>query len=149
MALQVRHLLPERFPAAWNIARTDVFGDPSKTQRRFVLQSGSSDCHRQLRRLRPWVLNALFGSCIRQIRRQKHPSHKLQHGYDVSRILGANGFGANPFSTFFGCVDLRLIQAFQSGRLPNQPTDDSVNNLPAPSTKFIVNVSRDIEVAHW
>ena len=65
----------------------------------------------------------------------------LSHGYVVSQTLGANAFGANPFSRSSGCVDLHLVQVFRSGFTPNQAIDAQVDSMPAAGTKFIMNAS--------
>ena len=144
MALQVRHLLPGRFPAAWNIVNiaqqgdpgTDVSGTcPTSPVPVFVTDEFALPTTVEF-------LN-LFGNVHTPDPLPPNPPKtlNLSHGYVVSQTLGANAFGANPFSRSSGCVDLHLVQVFRSGFTPNQAIDAQVDSMPAAGTKFIMNAS--------
>jgi hypothetical protein len=132
------HLLPARFPAAWNagdkllnaggtcsqpkipVLVPDQFGDfPSDFDSdipasSFQFASGSA-------------IDGLLDPF----------GEPEQHGYLVTKVLGASGFltGANPFPQ---CLDFRAIQTV--GLTLYQQFIDIANNFPA--NKFIVNYSQ-------
>ncbi len=142
MAAQVRHLLPARFPAAWNAAPV-TFGDPANPGSTPTCAGGTPI---------PILVADYFAA-------QPDPSFTglvptfqgpaaplpglpagvLLHGYLSALTLGANGFGANPFPLTSGCVDLRLVQAVENGATPFEVNQNVATRLPAG--KAIVNYS--------
>lgn len=124
------HLLPSRFPAAWNAGDSLVSGTGCNQQKVTVL------------------IPDIFGAVPAEFDSQV-PASSFQfasgapvsgvslHGYTVTKILAATGLftGANPFPE---CLTLRAIQT--AGLSEYQGTIDIANNFPAD--KFIVTYSQ-------
>src|SRR5262249_23146816 len=108
MAQQIRHLLPGRFPAAWNLARTDFFGNPSDSSTGTFCPTNTT----------PVLVNDIFftppDSNFRgffgpfdepaPLPSTTAPGTFVGHGYFVSEVIGANGFGADPFAKTSDCA---------------------------------------------
>jgi hypothetical protein len=144
MAAQVRHLLPARFPAAWNATRTGAFGDPANPGSTPVCAIGTAI---------PVLVADFFATppdpsftgLLPTFQGPAAPSpglpaDVLAHGYLSALTLGANGFGANPFPLTSGCVDLRLVQVIETGATPFEVNQNVAAHLPA-GAKAIVNYS--------
>ena len=135
-----QQLLSERFPAMWNLASTDVFGDPLEspptlqpcaTSPTPVLVADFFDAS----------VPAGLASGLPQLTPSDPPApdadpDDLIHGYEVATVLGANRFGANPFP-FGGCPDLHLVQ------IANLSSHHATNNIVAhmPAGRFVMNYS--------
>ncbi len=128
----LRHLLPSRFPAAWNLAgRLQTSPDPSGlcavTPVNLVIadEFGST-------------IPAAFSNVPLFSPPAPAPAGSIapdeQHGYEVGLVASASGVGANPVG---GCVNEILAQVAGFGI--NRATDAIVANMPAG--KFIVNYS--------
>jgi hypothetical protein len=135
---QIRHLLAARFPAVWNVARTDVFGDPGHPAPQLCPLSPLPVLIHDFFEASP---PANFDSSFPPYDPPIAPTQVItaaEHGYLDAIILGANGIGADPFP-FSGCMDLHLVQAaaFYSG---NQTIDFLAFSMPA-TDKFIVSAS--------
>src|SRR5208282_6582049 len=125
----IRHLLPSRFPAAWNAANPGLFGDPRHPQPENCLGTPVpvlvSDAFASPP---PGDFTSLFPPL--EGPNPPEPGYSadaLQHGYLVAEVLGANSIGANPFP-FSGCLDLRLVQV--AGLSATQRTDEIFDELP-------------------
>lgn len=132
-------MLPARFPAAWNAARTDVFGDPSHPQRQICPVTPSAVI---MDDFFPPEFEDGFVSAFPTFVPPDAPApnfsaDQLQHGVITTKLMGANAIGANAFP-FSGCIDLRLVQlaAFLD---VNSTIDDLF--LHMPEGRFIVNYS--------
>ncbi len=145
MASNIRHLLPGRFPAAWNLANPKMFGDPSQPQslpcpitpaRILVNDRFSLDLFGQFTPL------FAFGGLHLPAPPPVDLTEDLDHGYIVTRTLGADAVGANPFSRSSGCTDVTLVQMEGLGGGYYGITDEFVNYMPPLGTKFVVNESR-------
>jgi hypothetical protein len=143
MAANIRHLLPGRFPAAWNLASPKVFGDPSQPQSfpcpstpvpTLVNDLFSLDFFPQL--------SPLFGALHLPDPPPINLTEALDHGYVVAKTLGASAIGANPFSLTSQCMDVSLVQISLLGGGFLGSTDMFVASMPTPGTKFVVNESR-------
>jgi len=141
-AEDIIHLLPARFPAAWNAARLDVFGDPAHPHSQLcpvvpipVLMDDhfptefSSDFLNSFPRFEPPDAPApdFFAS-------------DLQHGITTTTVMGANAIGSNAFP-FSGCIDLRLVQLARFLDMDLQIDDLFIH---MPEGRFIVNYSAGI-----
>jgi hypothetical protein len=141
MAQQMRHLLPSRFPAAWNLAATD-FGNPSNPAVGFCPTLTTPVLVNDIFDTTPDpFFNTLFASYDQPapLPASTSPNTFTGHGYFVSEVLGANGFGANPFSLTSGCEHFTLVQHGAGGSTPNEATDYLVDHMPAG--RFVVNLS--------
>jgi hypothetical protein len=129
---QIGHLLPARFPAAWNVSHRATNNCAGRRVTVFVADSfgdsypGAADFTTEIPRFR--LTGAPF-------------DHTNSHGNYVTTTLaalfnGKNPAGANPFSD---CLQLELVQ------LGNLAIVDSVAaiqaSLPSPGNKFILNCS--------
>ncbi len=128
----LRHLLPSRFPAAWNVAnRLQTSDDPSGLCTVTPVNLLVAD---EFGSTPPAVFSkvplfnppatAPFGSIA--------PDEL--HGYEVGLVASASGIGANPVG---GCVNEVLTQVAGFGI--NGTTDAIVANMPAG--RFIINYS--------
>ena len=135
---QIRHLLAARFPALWNVARTDVFGDPGLPKPQLCpLAPVPVLIHDFFEATPPVNFDSAFPSYDPPIA----PTQAIaaaEHGYLDAIIFGANGIGANPFP-FSGCMDVHLVQAAAFYSV-NQTVDFLIFNMPA-ADKFIVSAS--------
>lgn len=133
-AADINHLLPGRFPAAWNAAGEN-FGDP---------QSPDPDgaCFNEAT---PVVVGDVFGPTTPAALSSNVPAFAAPaaivstatHGYDVAQVAISNVVGANPFP-FSGCEPLVPIQL--GGNLTaDQMTDALARGMP--SGKFVLNFS--------
>ena len=134
--------MPSRFPAAWNLARTDFFGDPSNPAVGFCATNTT-----------PVLVNDVFftppddnfkGFFAPFDGPDPLPTTTTGftgHGYFVTAIIGANGFGADPFPATSGCTPFTLVQGGAGGPTPNEETDNLVDHMP--TGRFIVNLSRN------
>jgi len=141
MAQQMRHLLPSRFPAAWNLAGTD-FGNPSSPTVGFCPSLTTPILVNDIFATTPDPsFNALFGPYDQpaSLPANTSPGTFTGHGYFVSEVVGANGFGANPFSLTSGCEHFTLVQHNAGGFTPNEATDYLVDHMPPG--RFVVNLS--------
>ena len=133
----VQHLVPSRFPAAYNAFPPDIL---------------TLDLHCTLPPVTVIVADLFLSrdqgdraNLPQSFRGPANPTtfDDLDHGWDVANVLAALPFetnanvGANPFG-LPGCLDLRLVQ--QAGRVPNLATDSIVGSLPRQG-KAIVNYS--------
>lgn len=145
MAAIVRHLLPGRFPAAWNAADAAKFGNPSSPQTLpCVTAAVPIIVNDAFFANPPPEITGLFASLhLAAAPPSNVPSSiDLSHGYDVARVLGASAVGANPFSLTSACVDVSLVQMIELGFSDDDDTDNLISHMPDPGTKFVVNESR-------
>ena len=133
-AADINHLLPGRFPAAWNAAGED-FGDPQSPD-------PNGACFNEAT---PVVVGDVFGSAVPTALSSNVPAFTAPaaivstatHGYDVAQVATSNVVGANPFP-FSGCAPLVPIQL--GGNLTaDQMTDALTRGMP--SGKFVMNFS--------
>lgn len=132
------HLLPGRFPAAWNAADNLVNAAGECSQPKipvlvpdeFGAAPSGFDTNIPLSSFQ-FASGFAFAGLLDPFGAPE------QHGYLVTEALGANGFltGANPFPE---CLDLRAIQT--AGSTLYQQFINIANNFPA--NKFIVNYSQ-------
>lgn len=93
---QIRHLLAARFPAAWNVARTDVFGDPGNpTPQLCPLSPVQVLVHDFFEATPPVNFNGAFPSYDPPIA-PTQAFTAVEHGYLDTTILGANRVRAEP-----------------------------------------------------
>jgi hypothetical protein len=138
-AASLAHLLPGRFPAAWNAVDTTVFGDPSHPQPSVCVFSHPVLVNDYFLAAAPTEFSsALPTSGPTDAPASGVDAERLGHGYHVATVLAANAVGANPFP-FSGCPDVQLVQAGLNLSW-NQTTDYLVAHMPA-GEKFVVNVS--------
>ena len=136
----VRHLIAARFPAAWNVPRSDVFGDPGHPASQVcpippipVLVDDFFSV------TPPAPFTAAFPSFTPAAAPQPgFSAGDLLHGYVTTEVLGANPLGANPFA-FSSCLDLHLVQ-LGAYLTMFQTIDDLVAHMPT-GEKFVVNYS--------
>jgi len=136
------HLLPTRFPAAWNVAPTTQFGNP---------QTPNAQQHCPDLFVRPVLVPDYFATpfapdfsaSFQQLTSPEDAdpgvaAEKLEHGGLVILALGGNSIGANPFA-FSGCMDVRLTQMgnFFSWY---QVIDRIVSRMPVAG-RFVANFS--------
>ncbi|HEY4211982.1 MAG TPA: hypothetical protein VGM84_10915 [Steroidobacteraceae bacterium] len=135
-ATDIGHLLPGRFPAAWNAAGT-TFGDPQAPDKEGACFHADG--------VSPMVVGDVFGSAVPQELSSNVPAFPspaaivsaVTHGYDVARVAIANVVGANPFP-FSGCQPFVPVQV--GGHLTaDQMTDALAHGMP--SGKFVLNFS--------
>jgi hypothetical protein len=138
-AASIAHLLPGRFPAAWNTVDTAVFGDPAHPQIGACAVPTPILVNDQFADPPP----AEFSAALPTTGPTDAPAtgisaETLGHGYYVATVLAANAVGANPFP-FSGCPDLKLVQAGLNLSW-DQITDYLVAHMPV-GEKFVLNFS--------
>jgi hypothetical protein len=142
----MRHLLPGRFPAAWNAVPPGV-----------VQNGGIAGANVGLCVSTPVPLLIAddfdasppsgFTSAVSPFPTPAPPPPNFnpatgdgQHGYAVTLVAAANGFGANPFLSL-GCFGLHPVQT--AGQDMKMAIDNIVASMP--SGKFIINQSQSYE----
>jgi hypothetical protein len=129
-AEQLHHLLPSRFPAAWNagayLVDVDCASDPVPllVADYFSIQPPDALAP-YLPSFRPPVAAATGFQPFES------------HGWRVATVAAGDGIGANPFVST-GCLDLRLVQV--GGFRKYFATDAIAGHLPS-GTHSIVNLS--------
>ena len=140
-ALDIDHLLPARFPAAWNLLRPDIVGDPAAdtTVRPCPFAPVPVLMH-------DFFADTPPSSFKKDVPSANEPSPPdqgfaaadLQHGYETTEVLNQTGEGANPFP-YGGCVTVQLVQAALNNT-PFQDIDTLVGSMPS-NERFIVSRS--------
>ena len=144
MAANIRHLLPGRFPAAWNLANPKLFGDPANPKSiacpgtPVPVMVNDQFADNLFTDFRPLFNAGMFPPAPAP----NFLSGALDHGYIVAKTLGASAVGANPFSRTSLCMDVKLVQVLLLGAGYNDVTDMFVDEMPPAGTKFVVNESR-------
>lgn len=128
----ISHLLPSRFPAAWNLA--SAITDPSGT-----LCVPSSVPVLMADDFGPTPPDG-FSTLVPAFPAPAAATRPLtpaeaQHGYDVTLVLGAQGIGANPIRS---CLNLRPVQS--AALTPLQALTILIGSMPATG-RFLVNYS--------
>ena len=134
----IAHLLPARFPAAWNVADGLVNGSGCTQPKVPVIipdffGSMPSGFEEEIGGAFHFVSGSADASVV------DADGNPEQHGYLVSEVMGASGLqtftGANPFSA---CLDLGAVQT--AGLTQEQEAMDIAGNFP--SGKFIMSYSK-------
>ncbi len=141
--LDILHLLPARFPAAWNLLRPDIVGDPANDTvvRPCPFEPVAVMMEDFFAENAPGGFNVRVPSADQPVPPVSgFGVESLQHGFDTTEVLNGAGNGANPFP-YSGCISLHLDQNAQN-TTPYEQIDDFVANMPL-GERFIVSRSLD------
>jgi hypothetical protein len=130
----IRHLLPSRFPAAWNAVDVDLFAHTQGQCPIAPIQIVVGDWFGA--EPLPGFTDVVTGFHPAAAPRSGLDPFKLLHGYYTTEVIAQNDLGANPFGGTH-CLDIHLVQL--AGMNLGIETAQLAAGMPAG--KFILNYS--------